>query len=59
MGVIMGVVVLALIPAAVAAVIVWWLYRRRSGVHYETDITFATKDYTDETNVSELDDAAD
>ena len=58
-GIIVAVVILALIPAVVGYAIVWGLCRRRRDVELGPNINFATKDYTDEDNVTELDDAAD
>lgn len=58
-GIIVAVVILALIPAVVGYAIVWGLCRRRRGEELGPNINFATKDYTDEANVTELDDAAD
>ena len=58
-GIIIAVVILALIPAVVGYAIVWWLCRRHKAVELGPNIGFATKDYTDEANVTELDDAAD
>ncbi len=58
-GIIIAVVILALIPAVVGYAIVWCLCRRHKAVEHGPNIGFATKDYTDEANVTELDDAAD
>ena len=60
MGVIIGVAVLLLIAAAaVGFAIVSWLHRRRRVVELEPHMSFATKDYTDEGTVTELDAVAD
>lgn len=59
-GVIIGMAVLLLIVAAtVGFAMLWWSYRRRKVVELEPHMSFATKDYTDEATVSELDDMAD
>lgn len=59
MGIIIAVVILTLIPAVVGYAIVWRLCRRRRVAEIGPNVGFATKDYTDEANLTDLDDMTD
>ena len=62
-GITLGVIILVallLIATVIGFSVVWWVYRRRmKSAALEPTLSFATKDYTDEKNVTDLDDMVD
>ena len=57
-GITLGVIILVallLIATVIGFSAVWWVYRRRTK-SARAAVSFATQDYTDETNVTDLDD---
>lgn len=57
-GIIAGIALL-LIAMVIVFIVVWLVFRRRKAIKLEPALSFATKDYTDEANITDLDEMVD